>query len=156
RHCVVGPRQREKDGHPQGPSVRKPVPGLQPRRQNPGVGGQQGRPVKLWDVSTGKEQAVFKGHKDDARGGVHSWTFSPDGKTLASGADDGVKLWDVASGKEKATLEGSATYVAFLSGGRVLAWGPGDDSSARFWDVATGKVQKKLNTPNPRAIAVSP
>jgi len=46
-----------------------------PRKQG------QDNPIQLWDLATGKELRRLKGHKDT----VLAFTFSPDGKTLASG-----------------------------------------------------------------------
>jgi WD40 repeat protein len=46
--------------------------------------------VKLWDLTTGKELATLRDHKDR----IWAVTFSPDGKTLATGSWDGVIiLW---------------------------------------------------------------
>jgi WD40 repeat protein len=51
-----------------------------------------GGSVHLWDVLTGKELAVLKGHT----GAVNALAFAPDGKTLASASDDMTALvWDV-------------------------------------------------------------
>jgi WD40 repeat protein len=48
--------------------------------------------VKLWDVRSGKELAVMQSDPAPAL----PVAFSPDGKTLVTGAADGtVKLWDV-------------------------------------------------------------
>lgn len=50
--------------------------------------------IRLLEITTGKVRAEFVGH----RHGVHAMTFSPNGKTLASGGEDGVVfLWDVNS-----------------------------------------------------------
>src|SRR5262245_32599411 len=66
-------------------------------RRNAGV-------VRLWDVTTGRERAVLKGHT----GGVHAVACTPDGETLASaGQDRTFKLWDPVTGQERGTLRGT-------------------------------------------------
>jgi WD40 repeat protein len=50
-------------------------------------------------------QALLKGHAAE----VQFLAFSPEGKLLASGSNDGThKLWDVAARQEVATLIGKA------------------------------------------------
>ncbi len=47
--------------------------------------------IKLWDVDTGQEAETLFGHTDR----IETLVFSHDGKTLASGSEDGtVLLWD--------------------------------------------------------------
>src|SRR5262245_573072 len=56
---------------------------------------------------------------------VESVAFSPDGRTLASGAyDTTIKLWDVSSGRLIRALEGHGDLVksvAFSPDGKTLA-----------------------------------
>ena len=78
--------------------------------------------------------ATLTGHSDY----VPSITFSPDGRTLASGSHDKtIKLWDVHSQREIATLTGHSDIVisvAFSPDGRTLASGS-SDNTIKLWDV---------------------
>src|SRR5205823_9371612 len=105
--------------------------------------------LKLWDMTTGKERATL----GEYRGCLGCVAFSPDGKTLASGAIGSpvyfpdlknVKLWDVATGKVRTTLKGRTYHVhsvAFSPDGKTLASVSGD---VKFWDVATNKERATL------------
>jgi WD40 repeat protein len=79
---------------------------------------------------------------------VNEVSFSPDGKTLASGSEDKtVKLWDVETGKELKTLKGhqdSVNSVSFPPDGKTLA-SASRDKTVKLWDVVTGKELKTLN-----------
>ena len=80
----------------------------------------------MWDVSTGKELATLQdGPKESSK--MHAVTYSPDGKTLATGFREVVRLWK----PEKRTLlrtihlglESKVTSLAFVAGGKVLVLG---------------------------------
>jgi WD40 repeat protein len=63
--------------------------------------GQRNSELQLWSLSEFKQLATLKGHTSS----VYGVTFSPDGKTIASGSFDGsCKLWNV-----EAVLKGSNT-----------------------------------------------
>ena len=53
--------------------------------------------------SSSSLERTLKGHSSQ----VFSLTFSPDGKTLASGsADNTIKLWNLSTGQQLRTLKG--------------------------------------------------
>jgi WD40 repeat protein len=83
---------------------------------------------------------VLRGHT----GNLLSFTFSPDGKALASTSDGGpIKVWDVPAGRPTASFPGPTMWpgsVAFALGGKSLltaGWAKGN--SARVLDAATGR-----------------
>jgi WD40 repeat protein len=100
----------------------------------------------LWWLMN-RDLATLKGHT----GPVNTVAFSPDGKTIASGGDNGiVRLWNLASRQELAALKGhekAVTCLAFSPDGKTIASGSSDET-VRLWDLASRREVAKITDSN--------
>jgi RNA polymerase sigma factor (sigma-70 family) len=95
---------------------------------------QYNSPIRLWDVSTGKNTVTF-----EPGGMFYSVLFSPDGKVLAANRyhpNRELLLWDLQTGKKLAGLSG-VDAKTFSPDGKAVAgaWG----NTVRLWEVPSGK-----------------
>ncbi len=116
--------------------------------------------IKVWEIGSQQEIATLRGHRNTVRALV----FSPDGKTLASGSQDGtVKFWSVRDWRETrtwtvagGTLEhmtiqgkpltipgGSVFGLAFSPNGETLAAGTIQGTVA-LWNVSESRADDEL------------
>jgi WD40 repeat protein len=100
--------------------------------------------VHLWEISSGKELFLLRGHQEQ----VWDVAFSPDGtRALSCGGGDAtpgdysVRLWDIKDGRQLRRIDGHPDIVwkiTFSPDGR-RALSECKDKIARLWDVETGK-----------------
>jgi hypothetical protein len=99
--------------------------------------------LRVWDARTGQVVRRLPGHA--ALVACVAW--SPDGKSLLSGSEDGtLRLWDAETGKELRRFEGHAGMVAaavFSADGTRVLSGSRDDT-VRLWDVKTGRELRRF------------
>ena len=113
----------------------------------------------LWDVPIGMQKAVLATELNYA--GVTKFSFSADGRFLASSHRDGtVRLFDVATTQQKTTFTGhtgEVLCVSFSPDGKTLVSGS-YDKTVRVWDVVTGEVKATLEKHNEiiKSVAFSP
>jgi WD40 repeat protein len=107
------------------------------------VGNYADNFLRMYDVTTGKQQKEIRGH----RAKVHGIAWAPNGKLFATASlDRDLKLWDASTNKETKTLIGHADFVfsiTFSPDGKRLLSGSAD-RTARLWDVESGKELMQL------------
>jgi WD40 repeat protein len=109
-----------------------------------------GRPheIKLWDADTGRPLAGLEG-----TGALYSLAFSPEGRWLATGKEDGtVEVVDWEGGKKVSTRrdhKGAVTALAFSRDGRRLASAAVGDQAVRIVDTATWGRRERVEAVAP-------
>jgi WD40 repeat protein len=96
--------------------------------------------ASIWDVETGKRLHTLHGHAKV----VSSVTYSPDGKHVATGGQDGTgRIWNAATGAQEHILRldsaspfQSVTYS--IDGAQVISGHA--DGSVAIWNAATGAL----------------
>lgn len=115
-----------------------------------------GQPVKLWNVFSSKVSS-----SKESLTGVRSLVFSPNGRYLATGDDEGsIALHETTTWKtvHKFALHSSKIHcLAFHPNSQLLASG-GEDQTVQLWNVQTGTSTQTLtkHTDRIESIAFSP
>ncbi|MEG4099514.1 WD40 repeat domain-containing protein, partial [Microcoleus sp. Pol17C6] len=100
------------------------------------ISGASDNTIKVWDLTTGKEEFTLKGHNH----WVNAVAVTADGKMAISGSwDNTIKVWDLTIGKEEFTLKGhskSVYAVAVTADGKRAISGSWD-KTIKVWDLTT-------------------
>jgi WD40 repeat protein len=99
--------------------------------------------LKMWDLSTGKE---LVGLFNKQKGLVTAATFSPDGKSIVSGGEDGkITIWTAGEKFDRAPLQGEMSDIVGMDmkNNKIIAWN--SEGQIKYWDFKTGE---KINEHN--------
>jgi WD40 repeat protein len=108
--------------------------------------------IRLWDATTGKEDARFAGHW----AGVSMLGFFPNGKSLITASQDKtVRRWDLTTSKQLQCYGSNKNGLARHDRWGIAAWAASPDGKTVSWaevgpsgihklDLATGEVTKRF------------
>jgi WD40 repeat protein/serine/threonine protein kinase len=114
------------------------VSAFSPDSRRLATAGWKERSIHIVDGATGEEQFVLQGHT----GQIWSLAFSPDGKTLFSGAEDAtLRIWDLETRKERQVIKDIAVNwlprgMAVSRDGKMLA-SRTDEGTIKIWNPET-------------------
>jgi WD40 repeat protein/serine/threonine protein kinase len=104
------------------------------------------RTVKVWNVDSGTEQKPLEDAADAA--GVWNVAFSPNGKLLACGLQDGsITLWDFVTRAKLRTWRGHsrrADCMKFTPDSRALVSSAGD-GTVRLWSTEANRAREVIS-----------
>ncbi|KAF9458229.1 WD40-repeat-containing domain protein [Collybia nuda] len=98
------------------------------------------RTAQIYDVKTGVKVCVLADETAGKTGDLYirSVRFSPDGKLLATGAEDRkIRIWDIAKKRVRHVFDGHQQEIYsldFSKDGRLIVSGSGDKTT-RIWDM---------------------
>ncbi|KMU78558.1 transcriptional repressor rco-1 [Coccidioides immitis RMSCC 3703] len=137
-----------------------PTSSLQPKRKKALIGCN--RSAQIFDVASGQLVTTLQDDTANKEGDLYirSVCFSPDGKFLATGAEDRqIRVWDIANRKIRHIFAGHENDIYSLDysrNGRYIASGSGD-KTVRMWDVYDGKQELILSIEDGvTTVAISP
>ncbi|MEM9816592.1 MAG: NB-ARC domain-containing protein [Cyanobacteria bacterium P01_D01_bin.6] len=111
--------------------------------------------IRVWGTQDGQLKHIFQ-----QTGRAYKIAFSPDGRLLACGGDDGIiSIWNIETGELLHQLTenmGSVWSVDFSPDGRNIASGS-DDNIIRLWNIANGEILHRWqDTDSIRAVIFHP
>ncbi len=102
----------------------------------------------VWDMATIAQQALLTGHQ----GLIRSIALSPDGATVATGADDGtLRFWDASNGTNLSALDMAAPVAAIdwsRDGKHIAVALARASNNLQVVDAATMTVARSLQAPS--------
>jgi WD40 repeat protein len=110
--------------------------------QQLGFSSSEDTTIRGWDLKTGQCSLVLDGHKC----ATYSLALAQNGRSLISGADDGMRLWDLRTGRCIKRLDGhtSSVLIHHYSPDQRLLLSGSCDKSARVWELETGRCLRVL------------
>lgn len=104
--------------------------------------------MRLWNLQTDTFECELVGHQEL----IWAIAWSPNGRWLASGSNDGtIKLWNLETNECKFTLhehESRVWYISWSPSGEMLA-SSSSDGTIRLWDGQTGECLRTLRVDRP-------